>query len=137
MRRSILCASICLLKERCGYERGKSEEIPYGAAMGSVLIVAATPEIILDPEADLRDLIERYIGTDAAILYSEIIRKYENQLKILTEDNDDKEREVSMMEDTIDDCRYEISMVLKDLNEEVDLAEVRRRLDNIYWELGY
>ena len=105
--------------------------------MGCVFDVQGAREIILDPVEDLKDLIGKYVGTDARELYAEIIQNYEDQLAIRQEDYYEKSQLVDEMEGTIDDCRYEIGMVLEDLKEEVDLAEVRRRLENVYWDLGY
>jgi len=105
--------------------------------MGCVFNVEGTREIILDPVDDLKDLIEKYIGTEARDLYAEIIQNYEDQLKIRQEDLDDEVREADHLKWTIEEARFNVGQVLDDLQEEVDLADVRRRLKNIHWELSY
>ena len=105
--------------------------------MGQTLSVCGVVETILDPEEDLADLIGKYIGIEARDMYLEILEGYRDQLCLVREDLGEKEKEASQMEDSIDDARYEIRQLLEDLETEVDLGDLKRRIDNIYWELNY
>lgn len=108
--------------------------------MGRILSVREKLEIIFDPESDLGDLIERYIGNDAREMYDEIIEEYNSRIELIEEDIKDKSFDASVRADTIDNARYDIGRVLDDLNDEdhlIDKKELIRNLRNIHWELSY
>lgn len=105
--------------------------------MGCIVDVKGCKETVLKPEEDLTDLIEKYIGTDARNMYQKILQGYRDRLKIKTEDDAEKEDRINTLENTIDEGRYDIFRVLDDLDGEVDLADLRRRLKNIAWELDF
>ncbi len=105
--------------------------------MGCIVNIKGCMETVLDRERDLEDLIGSYIGIDARDMYHEILQGYKDQLEIKTEDAAESEDRVNRLENTIEEGRYNIFQILDDLNGEVDLADFRRRLKNIAWELDY
>lgn len=105
--------------------------------MGMILSINGYKETILEPEKDLDILIENYLGTDARDLYRRIITRYKDRAERLQKQANDAEEHKERLEATIDDGRWEIGQILDLMDGEVDLADIRRRLKNLEWELDY
>lgn len=105
--------------------------------MGMILSINGYPETILEPEKDLDILIENYLGIDARDLYRRIITRYKSRAERLQKQAEEAEGVKGSLEDTIDDARWNVGMILDLIDDEVDLADIRRRLENLKWELDY
>ena len=64
-------------------------------------------------------------------------QEYKDRLEIKTEDDAEKESRINDLENTMDECRFNIFQILDDLTGEVDLADLQKKKKNIAWELDY
>lgn len=104
--------------------------------MGMILSINGINEIVLDPEEDLEQLIEKYIGIDARDLFRDIRERDRNSVLLAREDVQDQECEVTKLENRIDDARYLLDL-LEEQIDDLDKEDIKKKLEKIYWALGW
>lgn len=104
--------------------------------MGQILSIHGVCETVLDPDEDLEQLIEKYIGVDARDLFRDIRERDRNAVLLASEDAQDQECEVTKLENRIDDARWSLSRLMEDIDD-MDKTDILKKLKNIHWELGY
>ncbi len=102
--------------------------------MGLILSINGICETVLDPEEDLDQLIEKYIGIDARNLFRDIRERDRNAVLLAREEAQDHEC-VTELENRIEDARWSLSRLLENI-EDMDKTDIRKKLKNIHWELG-
>ncbi len=104
--------------------------------MGQILSIHGICETVLDPDEDLELLIEKYIGVDARDLFRDIRERDRNAVLLAREDTQDQECEVTKLENRIDDARWSLDRLIEKV-EDMDKTDIRKQLENIFWELGW
>lgn len=104
--------------------------------MGLILNIHGVCETVLDPDEDLEQLIEQYIGIDARDLFRDVRERDRNAVLLAREDGQDLECEVTKLENRIEDARWSLSRLMEDI-EDMDKTDIRKKLENIHWELGW
>ena len=104
--------------------------------MGQILSIHGVCETVLDPDEDLEQLIEKYIGVDARDLFRDIRERDRNAVLLASEDAQDQDCEVTKLENRIDDARWSLSRLMEDIDD-MDKTDILKKLKNIHWELGY
>lgn len=104
--------------------------------MGLILSINGVCETVLDPDEDLEQLIEKYIGIDARNLFRDVRERDRNAVLLAREDAQDQECEVTKLENRIEDARWSLSRLMEDI-EDMDKTDIRKKLENIHWELGW
>jgi len=104
--------------------------------MGLVLSIHGVCETVLDPDEDLELLIEKYISVDARNMYRDVRERDRNAVLLAREDAQDQEYEVTKLENRIEDARWSLSRLMEDIDD-MDKTDIRKKLENIHWELGW
>ena len=104
--------------------------------MGQILSIHGVCETVLDPEEDLERLIEKYIGIDARDLFRDIRERDRNAVLLAREDVQDRECEVTELENRIDDARYLLDRLEEQIDDLNNKEDIKKKLKNIYWALG-
>ena len=115
---------------------GESGELPFDY-MGEP---HEGPDVIeiYGEEGLLRPLyLKSSILKDGSLSLKVVVRERDrNAVLLAREDVQDQECEVTKLEDRIEDARWSLSRLMEDI-EDMDKTDIRKKLENIHWELGW